>query len=1608
MKKNLFVVMFLTIALGLFSTNVMAQSVSATYTEGDIPTDSAFTFLPGASGEPGVLTVTIPEDVVIIGVDVVYNMTAQNGAWMGEQRSQLRCVSPDGEDEATLSSGSGNLEGTYSYNRTGLTIANNVSGGGDIVFELHAGRTWSTGGHSGISTYNNKVDDGTWTVTVHYLEAGAPESPSNPNPENLASGVSVNTAINWEICDDTEEVQVLFGTVNPPVDVVYAFDTAVTSLANLDIGGPLEHMTTYYWQVTARNDAGEINSPVWRFTTEFPEGLVEIGDGTVTSLHLPLNTNWGYNYSQVIYYRDEINVEDMRIEKLYYYWNGWQAGTYCEDWVVYMGHTDKVEFENTSDWIPIEGLTQVFAGVLDIPAEEGWIEITLQNPFIYNNIDNLVIAVNEITPGFGATAAAFLGTSTDQSRGIMVRRDSPGPYDPANPPTATAIPNGIANIMLQFGDLPDEPVFSVNPEEHDFGTVIINTPASQIFTITNTGGATLDVNSISVTGNFFDLVVDPTPVGLGPGVSANFTVEYLPEAEGIHTGNIAISYVDGSFDIPLEGDCLDPTLYAPHDDFFDGVTAPALPLGWSKYVQHTSTFAVVETNTTASPLTPPNHIRMYNSFSSDPQGQLYLITPLASNIAENRIRFFAKVNNTVTAPDLIVGTMNDPSDPATFEAVSTIEGTDMTTAYQEFTVAFDGLGRTDTHIAFYHGDSHTGSGRSIFIDNFRYEAIPDEPIFSVNPEEHDFGLVEIGTVSSSQTFILSNIGGGNLVLQPEDIWIDETDFFLLTNIESETTLGPGASTTIEVSFQPAAEDFYEGTLFIDHGIEGRGLRVTRGSRQQASNRVTTEVPLSGEGYFRPAGSTCLNPLILELPIIDYFDNTIDYGNDYGTNWVTPSSNYLGGNDFVVQFTLEEAGFLSGGIVSPAGSWTGLHIVDGCPNPEDPADVLVFRGGSSGGNPFSDFEISAGTYFAIVSTWPSPNHAEFTLNLSFVPLPEDPEFDVNPWSHDFGSVLLDTTTEVQDFVISNIGGGTITINPEDIVIEVLEGTEEEFILTNIPSTVNLEYGETAIVGVQFAPLTPGPKSAQLKIEDNIPALRSVRLTRAERTQRQTGQREEQIVALTGEGIEPLVINTFPWTEDFEEITFPPFGWERETVTGINQWTRSTDQSYSGNASAFINWNTNFTDNYLISPPIESTEDIQVVFYLRKQFSGTFPPDDLEIRVSTTDTDPESFVHLLETIDVANLPQNEWHEFTVDLDDFTGGEFYLAFRHIQTDGNGVWLDDVTFQKMPTVIPPEGGEITIGDVTVIVNHDAGTDIEYNPAPIDPPALPEGYESQLLFSVTGPPGATVIFTFGPTDIPFGFFYLAEWSPAIPNDWSLGDTGNIVMEIEFPLGMRARSEVFIMLGDPEEEPPLPVELSSFTASITSNLFVRLQWITASETNMLGYNVYRNTENNLEDAVKVNPIIIEASNSSSQQKYDFIDEDVEIEMLYYYWLQATELNLTSELHGPISILVTEEEEDIPGTPYTTELIGAYPNPFNPDTRIAFTLAEESKVTITVYNTLGQVIRTIAAKERFSAGSNSVVWDGRDQSGRYAGSGIYFYRMDADIGYSMIKKMALIK
>jgi hypothetical protein len=99
-----------------------------------------------------------------------------------------------------------------------------------------------------------------------------------------------------------------------------------------------------------------------------------------------------------------------------------------------------------------------------------------------------------------------------------------------------------------------------------------------------------------------------------------------------------------------------------------------------------------------------------------------------------------------------------------------------------------------------------------------------------------------------------------------------------------------------------------------------------------------------------------------------------------------------------------------------------------------------------------------------------------------------------------------------------------------------------------------------------------------------------------------------------------------------------------------------------------------------------------------------------------------------------------------------------------------------------------------------------------------------------------------------------------------------------------------------------------------------------------------------------------------------------------------------------TIVGIEDQSELPKV-YT--LYPAYPNPFNPATTISFDLPKSSKVTLKVFNILGEEVATLVS-DRLSAGSHSYKWDASSLA-----SGVYMYRLQAG-NYVETKKMVLMK
>ncbi len=233
-----------------------------------------------------------------------------------------------------------------------------------------------------------------------------------------------------------------------------------------------------------------------------------------------------------------------------------------------------------------------------------------------------------------------------------------------------------------------------------------------------------------------------------------------------------------------------------------------------------------------------------------------------------------------------------------------------------------------------------------------------------------------------------------------------------------------------------------------------------------------------------------------------------------------------------------------------------------------------------------------------------------------------------------------------------------------------------------------------------------------------------------------------------------------------------------------------------------------------------------------------------------------------------------------------------------------------------------------------------------------------------------------------------------VPNNVSWSTPDHVTFDLILPAGRDGSTEI-ILSGDN----PLPVNLSSFTAAYIDGSPV-INWVTQSETDNIGWNIYRSNSYNFGQAFMLNINTIPGNGTTSQPSfYSYTDEyEVFESFTYWYWLESISGSGETESYGPVSLTIPSEGNDIPEIPLATELRQNFPNPFNPSTLISFDIKENETGLLSIYNIMGQLIVT----EEFETGRHQYAWDGRDHA-----SGVYLYKLKTKY-YSKIMKMLLVK
>ncbi len=186
----------------------------------------------------------------------------------------------------------------------------------------------------------------------------------------------------------------------------------------------------------------------------------------------------------------------------------------------------------------------------------------------------------------------------------------------------------------------------------------------------------------------------------------------------------------------------------------------------------------------------------------------------------------------------------------------------------------------------------------------------------------------------------------------------------------------------------------------------------------------------------------------------------------------------------------------------------------------------------------------------------------------------------------------------------------------------------------------------------------------------------------------------------------------------------------------------------------------------------------------------------------------------------------------------------------------------------------------------------------------------------------------------------------------------------------------------------VPVELTSFTAKSLGRNVV-LHWATATEVRNTGYDVERST--NKINWTKIG-YVEGQGNSNTPNEYSFTDKNLKVGK-YFYRLKQIDTDGSFEYYYTSEVDVKTTEK--------FELTQNFPNPFNPSTNIAYTITQAGNVKLTLYNALGQAVKTLVNEYKEAGSYNFIlVTDGLN-------SGVYFYKIESG-NYSQVRKMMILR
>ena len=225
----------------------------------------------------------------------------------------------------------------------------------------------------------------------------------------------------------------------------------------------------------------------------------------------------------------------------------------------------------------------------------------------------------------------------------------------------------------------------------------------------------------------------------------------------------------------------------------------------------------------------------------------------------------------------------------------------------------------------------------------------------------------------------------------------------------------------------------------------------------------------------------------------------------------------------------------------------------------------------------------------------------------------------------------------------------------------------------------------------------------------------------------------------------------------------------------------------------------------------------------------------------------------------------------------------------------------------------------------------------------------------------------------------------------------------------------YYTLASTTSDNTLPVVLTTFTAQYLENN-PTLYWNTQSETDNMGWFVYRNEENDFTTSEKISEFI--EGHGTTSEPHDYVYHDAELELIsgnrYWYWIQSINFGGAFHRYGPEVLNIPDIPEDH-SSPVIPKQYGLHQNEPNPlgigkeTTKISFLLPKTARAEIKIYNIRGELVKDLYKGVAYTDDEvKDIIWDGRDENGILQKTGIYLYQLKVDGKPYEVKRLILLR